>query len=247
MSLQYINSETKEILDALAKKLKISKAKLLEKMLKDAAKHFEVDFTEPAQTEPVEERVNGVLRFRVSEQEREALQAEAKEYRSTVSDILRGLIKKHLAVKPSSQEKFDELVKSKKRIEPKQGDDKKTVARFHLSVTGREKAAIEAISKGTGLRRNAVILSVLRAFTLNRTTFLQPELKMLNQLRGDIKNIGRNFNQIARALNTSLDKSDLFKAEQAEKIGNSILQAAQVIDRQIVPMKERWGPTAWVA
>jgi hypothetical protein len=238
MSLIYISPRAKKLLDAIAEETKAKKAKAIESLLEGAARKLGLDVSaileeEPKKTEEVE-GLNESLRFWASEEERAALQSMAKSRAWSMSQVIRWLIQSNLCGKEKN------LPEQVKDTNPK-GDDQKGALRCHLSLTGREKIVIEAISKAMGLKRNTVILSILRAYAFKNITFTWGEIGAIVEAKNQLRRIGANMNQAARALNISLSVADQLNAKHFESLAKQVKGYADTIQAQMQPMIRRWG------
>jgi hypothetical protein len=237
MSLIYISPRAKKLLDAVAEETKAKKAKVIERLLEGVARDLGLDVAAVLNEEPKKAEVgelDDVMHFRASKEERAALQSMAKCRAWSMSQVIRWLIQSNLCGKEKN------LPEQVKDTNPK-GDDQKGALRCHLSLTGREKIVVEAISKAMGLKRNTVILSILRAYTFKEVTFTWGEIGAIVEAKNQLKRIGANMNQAARALNISLSVADQLSAKHFESLARQVKGYADAIQMQMQPMIRRWG------
>ena len=80
----------------------------------------------------------------------------------------------------------------------------RTNARVSIRLTAREAARLEAEARPMGLRNAAWIAALVRRRLLDEPSFGPVETQLLIGVRAELRRIGVNVNQIARALNTAV-------------------------------------------
>ena len=86
-------------------------------------------------------------------------------------------------------------------------------ARVSIRLTAREAARVEAEARPMGLRNAAWIAALVRRRLLDEPSFGPVETQMLIGVRAELRRIGVNVNQIARALNTAVLEGRVLDAE----------------------------------
>lgn len=147
----------------------------------------------------------------------------------SVSEMTR-LVITHLVNKPSAKLQVSEI------SEP---DDKR--ARLEIRLTHSELAAIEEIAKRSGASRNHWVANLIRAYLTHKPQLGMEEMAAIGTSNKELAAIGRNLNQIARALNagdckstTGLDLNGL-----SERIATHIASVSAAIRANV----DRWRIT----
>jgi hypothetical protein len=87
---------------------------------------------------------------------------------------------------------------------PAEGSRPRTGARIMVRLTAAETAAVDGEAAIMGLRRATWIAALVRSRVLGQPTFARPDTLLLTGVRSELRRIGVNVNQIARALNTAV-------------------------------------------
>lgn len=82
--------------------------------------------------------------------------------------------------------------------------ERRGAARIMVRLAGHEAAAVEAEATAFGLTRAGWVAGLVRRRVHGSPTFSRPEVLTLNLVQGELRRIGVNVNQIARALNTAV-------------------------------------------
>ena len=77
-------------------------------------------------------------------------------------------------------------------------------ARVSIRLTAQEVAQVDAAAASLGLRRATWIAALVRRRVLGQLTFAPADEAMLIGVRAELRRIGVNINQIARAMNTAV-------------------------------------------
>jgi predicted transcriptional regulator len=77
-------------------------------------------------------------------------------------------------------------------------------ARLMVRLGAAEAAAVDLEARRMGLRRAGWVAALVRHRMLGRPTFSRADEQLLNGVRSELRRIGVNVNQIARALNTAV-------------------------------------------
>ncbi|MDB5459450.1 MAG: hypothetical protein JWO72_1191 [Caulobacteraceae bacterium] len=73
-----------------------------------------------------------------------------------------------------------------------------------LRLTAAEAAGVDVEAAALGLRRATWISALVRRRVLGQPTFARSDALLLTGVRSELRRIGVNVNQIARALNTAV-------------------------------------------
>jgi transcription elongation factor len=127
-------------------------------------------------------------------------------------------------------------------LEVEQKEDiKRGMARVSLSLSNRENKTLVKIMEKTGLKRSQAFLSIFRAFHFNEPQFCAGEVGAINKLKIQLQAIGRNLNQIARKINTSLQDSDLMNAERVHDLSCALNSCIEPLSARMKSHRDRWA------
>ena len=115
-----------------------------------------------------------------------------------------------------------------------------TRTRIEIKLTDSELLKIESIAKEAGYSRNMWVAYLVRSHLTKAPQWGMRELEVLAESSSQLLHIGRNLNQIARALNTSLDASDTLKAEAVKQLADSIESHTKMVAGLISANVHRW-------
>jgi hypothetical protein len=85
--------------------------------------------------------------------------------------------------------------------------------RIFVRLTAAEVAKVDAEAARLGLRRATWIAALVRRRVAGRPTFAPVDEQLLVGVRAELRRIGVNINQIARAMNTAVLEGRVLKAE----------------------------------
>ena len=102
-----------------------------------------------------------------------------------------------------------------------------------ISLSEHDLAELDNYAKEHGVSRNKGTAMVIKSFLFNKTFLRADEKRSLSNIMINLKMIGRNVNQIAKALNSGavLGSEDL--AAKYELLGEVINKTADVVEKQI--------------
>ncbi|MDE2075441.1 MAG: plasmid mobilization relaxosome protein MobC [Burkholderiales bacterium] len=112
--------------------------------------------------------------------------------------------------------------------------------RKKVGLTRSEADRIEEIAAAEGFSSAKWIVALIRARLTKTAQFGQSELEALTESNLRLHRIGRNLNQIARALNTSLDERHLYRVEMIEALSRVISEHTKHVSHQITANIARW-------
>jgi hypothetical protein len=116
----------------------------------------------------------------------------------------------------------------------------KISVRKKIGLTRSEANYIEQIASAEGFSSAKWIVALIRARLTNTAQFGQAELEALAESNLRLLAIGRNLNQVARALNTSIEDRHLYRIEMIEALSHEITKHAQLVSNQMTANVERW-------
>ena len=102
-----------------------------------------------------------------------------------------------------------------------------------IPLSEHDLAELDNYAKEHGVSRNKGTAMVIKSFLFNKTFLRADEKRSLSNIMINLKMIGRNVNQIAKALNSGavLGSEDL--AAKYELLGEVINKTADVVEKQI--------------
>jgi MobC-like protein len=133
-----------------------------------------------------------------------------------------------------------------KRTEPspaieQYGKREKRTHRKEIQLTESENAQLVLHSEAQGYSTTKFILACLRARFLKNPQLGQKELDGLTQSNLQLLAIGRNLNQIAKALNTVTIERPQFALSTIEDVREKIKAHVKTVALIIDASVERWG------
>lgn len=96
-------------------------------------------------------------------------------------------------------------------------------------------------SSGRGLKPSAYLRNLFRTHASQAPYFTDAEIDVLREANHQLVSLGRNVNQIAKALNTSLDDSDSAKAFEYEQMKGLIDSHRETVKALIRANLQSWG------
>lgn len=115
-----------------------------------------------------------------------------------------------------------------------------TRTRIEIKLTESELLKIESIAKESGYSRNMWVALLVRNYLTKAPQFGQHEIEALGNSSRELLHLARNINQIARALNISLDASDMLKAEDVKQLADRIEVHTKLVAGLISANIQRW-------
>lgn len=97
-------------------------------------------------------------------------------------------------------------------------------------------------ARGRGVKRSAYLRNLFRSHVTQAPVFTDAEIDVLREANHQLASLGRNINQIAKALNTSLDDSDTAKAFEYEEMKVLIDSHRETVKALIRANLRSWGP-----
>lgn len=90
--------------------------------------------------------------------------------------------------------------------------------RFSFRLSAKLKDDLAHRAKEQGASPGSYLVALCRVHLSQKPYFTERELEVLRQSNSELTAIGRNINQIARALNRSLDNADMARSTELEQI-----------------------------
>lgn len=112
--------------------------------------------------------------------------------------------------------------------------------RVEIRLGESEKVAAEQQAQRDGFALNVWIASLVRSHLVGGAQFGEAELLALAQSNRELLAIGRNLNQIARALNIDANDVGVLRGDLIEQIRAHVTEHTQTVARLIAANVERW-------
>lgn len=90
--------------------------------------------------------------------------------------------------------------------------------RFSFRLSAKLKDDLARRAKEQGASPGSYLVALARTHLSKKPYFTERELEVLRQSNSELTAIGRNINQIARALNRSLDHADMTRSKELEQV-----------------------------
>ena len=161
-----------------------------------------------------------ILSMRFTPDEYEKLKRYAAGKERTISSLVRELLLKEI----------DDFQTQSFKTEPDNAMRKTSVL---ISLSEHDLAKLDNYAKEHGVSRNKGTTMVIKSFLFNKTFLRADEKRSLSNIMINLKMIGRNVNQIAKALNSGAVLSSEDLAAKYELLGEVINKTADVVEKQI--------------
>lgn len=112
-------------------------------------------------------------------------------------------------------------------------------AEMRLVLTEQERIALDG-ARGT-MPRTTYTLKVLRCHLMRRPEFDDQTRLALKESNRELLYLGKNINQVARQLNSSLSNSDKVHAQMLEELRLAIMQHTERVAKLLEASLNRWG------
>lgn len=120
------------------------------------------------------------------------------------------------------------------------GEEERPTLRKKVSMTPSEFAAVEALAKSEGFSAPKWIVALIRGRLTGQPQFGQPELEALTSSNLQLMKIGRNLNQLAKALNTAPHERGAFRVDLIEQIDSAIKVHTGKVAGLVSASTRRW-------
>jgi AraC-like DNA-binding protein len=111
----------------------------------------------------------------------------------------------------------------------------------HARLTPAEHAELGRVAATRGMSRGTYLAELFRANVYEQPRFSDVEINALHQAAAQLAAVGRNINQIARALNTSLDEAHRATALDFEHLKNMIDEQRAYVNDLVRSNMRSWG------
>ncbi|MDB0516273.1 MobC family plasmid mobilization relaxosome protein [Ralstonia solanacearum] len=142
---------------------------------------------------------------------------------------------------------FRQIVQSLLRAQPEapsltivDHEPEKATVRKKISLTPSEVEQIEAVASAEGFSSSRWIVALIRARLTGTPQPGQQELEALARSNWQLLRIGRNLNQIAKALNSSPHDRTVYRIELIEETDALIREHAKVVSDLMTANIARW-------
>lgn len=116
----------------------------------------------------------------------------------------------------------------------------KPAARREVKLTPSEDWALEALAIAEGFSPTKWIVALIRARLTGTAQYGQRELELLDRSNMRLLAIGRNLNQVAKALNASPADYSLYRVELIEDLQKTIKEHTRTVSDAIAANVSRW-------
>lgn len=116
--------------------------------------------------------------------------------------------------------------------------DDEAKARLELRLTQSEYSAVKERSEAEGTSVQRYVVNCVRASLTNAPQFTMAVTKALWESSYQLRAVGRNLNQIAKAMNQG--KEQTFNQEQIDKLGKYIYRHTDKVDAALDASLSRW-------
>lgn len=152
----------------------------------------------------------------------------AKSNSHTESSLLKVLVNAFLKKNPVIQEQAE--------TEADSGND----AKFTFWTGTATKAELTKRAAARGLKPSVYMRSLVRSHLTNQPSFTDAELAELKEANRQLAAIGKNINQIAKALNTSLDNAHMARAQELEEVRQYVDHQRHVVTNLVRENMKAW-------
>ena len=113
--------------------------------------------------------------------------------------------------------------------------------RFSFRLHAKLKQDLSKRAVKQGMSPSSYLVGMIRAHLSQKSYFTEPELVALKDSNYQLSRIGSNINQIARALNTSLDNAHMARAKEIEQIRPHVMECRELVRALILANVAGWG------
>jgi hypothetical protein len=116
----------------------------------------------------------------------------------------------------------------------------KPTIRKEVALTPSESVMVEELAASDGFSAAKWIVGLIRARLTMAAQFGQLELEALDRSNMRLLAIGRNLNQVARALNTAPHDRSAYRVDLIEELGSVISEHTKAVSNAMKANLERW-------
>ena len=120
------------------------------------------------------------------------------------------------------------------------GEPEKPTARKEIALTASELARVEALAATEGFSATKWIVALIRARLTGTAQYGQRELELLAKSNLQLLAIGRNLNQVARALNTTPEDRTVYRIALIDALRAHIKTHTKLVSDAMAANVHRW-------
>jgi hypothetical protein len=120
------------------------------------------------------------------------------------------------------------------------GEPEKPTARKEIALTASELARVEALAAAEGFSATKWIVALIRARVTGTGQYGQRELELLAQSNLQLLAIGRNLNQVARALNSTPQDRTVYRLALIDGLRTHIKAHTKMVSNAMAANVHRW-------
>ena len=120
------------------------------------------------------------------------------------------------------------------------GPAEPSAKRLSARLTASELAAVERLAAAESMKPARWLVALVRSYLTREPQLGQAELAALSQSNAALRALGRNLNQVARALNTSPQVRVLFRVELIDELDRTVKAHAETVSKLLAANIERW-------
>lgn len=113
--------------------------------------------------------------------------------------------------------------------------------RFSFRLSAKLKGDLAHRAKEQGASPGSYLVALCRAHLSQEPYLTERELEVLRQSNSELTAIGRNINQIAKALNRSLDNADMARSTELERVAALIKSHRDYVRSLLRANLSSWG------
>ncbi len=113
--------------------------------------------------------------------------------------------------------------------------------RFSFRLSAKLKGDLARRAKEQGASPGSYVVALCRAHLSHKPYFTEHELEVLRRSNNELTAIGRNINQIAKALNRSLDNADMARSTELEQLATVVKGHRDYVRGLIRANLSSWG------
>lgn len=217
---------------SLAKSRRLSSGELLRQLVITVLDEKGAPSMPAATGEQVAQYV-ATLQARVDKEIKSEWSAKARRVGMTPSDMLRAAI-------ASVLERYPEAVEEAGQIGPEIEGQSGGEVKISLTLNSQEAEASQRAAKALGWRRNTWVINVVRTAVFREPRPTEIELAALNRATAEVLAIGRNLNQIARALHRDDRYKDSVTVARLDQVREFVKQHAEATGALLAAIEARW-------
>lgn len=172
------------------------------------------------------------LNARVDDDTKQAWRALAKALGRSESELLKQAVQAVLKANPGEGGRANEPNEAPVRD-----------GSIRLPLKGHELEAIERAARLLGWRRNRWLVNLIRTHLLREPRPTDQELAVLHRSSAELLAVGRNLNQIARAMHRDDRYKESVTVERLDELRRVITEHMGRTQDLLEEMENRWAPT----